>query len=65
MGGGGGGGIDLGKGRRLPVSNILENKWGNYSTHEENLLDTEKILIDINLGKGFTAIKAQENNHKK
>ena len=36
--GGGGGVVDLGKERKLPVSNILEDKWGNHSTHEENLL---------------------------
>ena len=33
-----GGGVDLGTGRKFPVLNILDDKWGNHSTHEENLL---------------------------
>ena len=36
--GGGGGVSDLGKGRRLPVPNILRDEWENWSTQRKKTL---------------------------
>ena len=54
---GGGGGSDLGKGRRLPVPNIPGGELENWSTWEQKttLVRCRENPTDINLHEGFTS----------